>query len=304
MKTRDIIDLILLASIWGASFLFMRVSVPEFGAVPMMAVRVLIAGLVLLPIVIWKKRQAVIRKNIIPLSIIGIFSSAIPFSLIAYSTLYVTAGFASLLNAATPIFAATIAFIWLGQKLTKTAVLGLVIGVFGVILLVWDKLGLSSTEQNDTALAILAGIAGTFFYGLSANMSKKYLSGVGPMTITSVTQLAAAVVLLPLAYFWWPENPPSRGAWINVILLAVVCTAFAQILFFRLIERTSATIATSVTFLIPIFGLLWGNLFLNEVIETNTVIAGFVILLGVSMIMGILKFSKKSDLTGSNNSSN
>lgn len=288
MKIRDLVDLILLAAVWGGSYLFMRVSVPEFGAVPMMMVRVSLAGLFLLPVVFWKKRQQIMMRNIIPISIVGIFNSALPFSLIAYSTLYVTAGFASVLNAATPIFAATIAFAWLGKKLSKIAVLGLVIGIIGVLLLVWDKIGFS----GDVGLAILAGIFGTISYGIAANFTKKNLAGIDPVAITAGSLLIAGIALLPLAILWWPENTPSNKGWINLIILAIVCTAFAQVIFFRLIERTGATNATTVTFLIPVFGLLWGKLFLDELLEFSVLIAGSVILIGTSMTTGLIKFSR------------
>ncbi len=294
MKSREIFDLILLAAIWGASFLFMRVSVPEFGAVPMMMLRVAIAALVLMPIVIWKKRLTLLWENIVPISIVGIVNSAIPFSLIAYSTLYVTAGFASVLNAATPIFSAVIAFVWLKQRLSKSAIVGLLIGICGVVFLVWDKIGFANSSESETAIAILSGVVSTLAYGLGANYSKKKLAGVDPVTITTGSQFVATIVLLPLAIYWWPDHPPSSQGWLNVIYLAVICTALAQIIYFRLIVKIGPTNTTSVTFLIPIFGLLWGYIFLNEIIEINTLIAGSVILLGTGLSTGVIRLGRQN----------
>lgn len=286
MKTRDLIDLILLAALWGGSFLFMRLSVPEFGAIPMMMVRTALAGLLLLPLLIWKKHHQIMLKEIVPISIAGIIGSAIPFSLIAYSTLYITAGFASVLNAVTPMFTAAVAFIWLGHRLSKMATSGLMIGISGVLILVWDKIGFSG---GNVALAIMAGISGTLCYGLAANYTKQKLSGVTPLAITTGSLLAAAIFLLPMAIYWWPEKMPSNQAWLNVALLAIACTAFAQVLFFRLIAKTGATNATTVTFLIPVFGLLWGNIFLDEALEIGVLIAGGVILVGTGMSTGMIK---------------
>lgn len=291
MKTRDMIDLILLAALWGSSFLFMRLSVPEFGAIPMMMVRTALAGLLLLPLLIWKNHHQLMINNIIPISIAGIIGSAIPFSLIAYSTLYVTAGFASVLNAATPMFAAAVGFIWLGHRLSKMATSGLVIGITGVLILVWDKIGFSS---GNIALAILAGVSGTLCYGLAVNFTKQKLSGVTPLAITTGSLLAAAIFLLPMAIYWWPEKLPSNQAWLNVALLAIACTALAQILFFRLIAKTGATNATTVTFLIPVFGILWGNIFLDEALEIGMLIAGSVILVGTGMSTGMIKGLRKN----------
>ncbi|MCF6192748.1 MAG: DMT family transporter [Kangiellaceae bacterium] len=292
MKTRDTLSLIWLAAIWGASFLFMRVAVPEFGAVPLIAIRVTLAGLFLLPLVFWRNKQVELLENILPICVVGIISSAIPFTLIAYSTLYVTAGFASVLNAATPIFSALVAFVWLKQRLNRMGLVGLSVGMVGVILLVKDKIGFSNVEQSETAIAILAGLVSTFAYGFGANYSKRKLTGIDPVTITAGSQLIAAIVLSPLAIYWWPAEMPSMGSWINAILLAILCTALAQIIFFRLIQNIGATNTTTVTFLIPIFGLLWGFLFLGETIPIDTIIAGGIILLGTALANGLIKTKK------------
>ena len=281
--------LTLLAAIWGASFLLMRVSVPEFGAVPMMFLRVLIAGLALMPIMYFRKRQQQMYDNLGKMTLVGLFNSAIPFSLIAFSTIYVTAGFASVLNAATPMCAALIAFLWFGVRLSRIAVIGLIIGLLGVLILVWDKIGINAEgDQWYSTLAILAGLGGALSYGIAANLSKKHLAGISPMVSTIATQLAAAIILLPLAILWWPKENPSVTAWVNLLALALVCTGFAQILYFKLIEETGAANATTVTFLIPIFGLIWGSVFLAETIPLSTLIACVVILFGVSLTTGLL----------------
>ncbi len=286
MKTRDIFDLILLAALWGSSFLFMRISVPEFGAVPMMAVRVALAGLFLMPLIIVKNRQKEITQNIIPISIVGIIGSAIPFSLIAYSTLYVTAGFASVLNATTPMFAVIIGYFWLKQRITQISLIGLLVGVAGVVLLVWDKI---SFTQSNAGLAIIAGLSGAAGYGFSANYTKNHLVGIHPLAITTGSLIAAAIFLLPFAFYLWPQQQPSATAWINVFILAIACTALAQTLFFRLLKRTSTANTTSVTFLIPVFGLLWGNVFLDEIVHSQMLLSCTIILLGTGMTIGLIK---------------
>ncbi|WP_196137235.1 DMT family transporter [Aliikangiella sp. G2MR2-5] len=295
MTSRNIANLVLLAAIWGSSFLLMRVSVPEFGAAPMMFFRVLLAGLALLPFVFIQKRQGVMLSKAKEMTIVGLFNSALPFSLIAFSTLYVTAGFASVLNAATPMCAAVIAFVWLGHRLTMLAVLGLLVGFIGVIILVWDKLELTgqlSESSLATSLAIAAGLAGAFSYGIAANYTKQHLAGVDPMVSTVASQLTAAVILLPFTVYWWPETIPSFEAWRNVLILALLCTGFAQILYFRLIESAGAANATTVTFLIPVFGLLWGGLILDESLEPRTLLACVVILLGTGLTTGLIRRRK------------
>jgi len=280
------VDLLLLAGLWGASFLFMRVSVPEFGAIPMMAVRVAIAGLLMLPVLFIKKQQSAMCQNAWPIAMVGILNSAIPFSLIAYSTIYVTAGFASILNASTPLFAALIGYFWLRQRLSTIAVAGLAIGFIGVVTLVWNKLGFYAGGEG---IAVLAGLAGAGFYGLAANYTRKNLLGVNPLTLTVGSQLAATLVLTPFAIWLWPQQSPSMLAWFNVGVLALACTGLAQILYFRLIENAGAANATTVTFLIPVFGLFWGYLFLQESFQLNTLVGGLIILSGTAMITGKIK---------------
>ena len=291
MKVKDFSDLIILAMLWGASFLFMRVSVPDFGAIPLMLVRVTLATLFLLPIILWKKRQHEIINNLKPIAFVGIVGSAIPFTLIAYSTLYVTSGFASVVNAATPIFSALVAYIWLGQRLTRLAVIGLVIGIIGVVLLVWDKIGF---QEANLFLAVIAGISATIFYGISANYTKKYLSNVKPLVLAAGSQISASLVLLPLSLFFLPEVMPNTEAINAVIVLGIVCTGFAYIIFFRLISALGPTKAISVTYLIPVFGLFWGAIFLQEKITSTMLFGCLLILLGVALTTGLLNFKRKA----------
>ncbi|TQV75205.1 DMT family transporter [Aliikangiella marina] len=286
MKSRDLFDLVLLAALWGASFLFMRVTVAEFGAIPLIAVRVALAAVFLLPFVFWRNRQKQIIENVLTISVVGILNSAIPFSLIAFSTLYLTAGFASILNAATPMFTAIIGFIWLSQRLSKSAIVGLFIGLIGVILLVWDKVGFA--DRNIT-IAVSAGLLAAVCYAIAANYSKKYLVGINPLALSAGSLVGASLFLMPMAIYFWPQQMPSLNSWINLIILAIACTGFAYILYFRLIERTGPANATTVTFLMPLFGMFWGWMFLDETISIETLIACGVILFGTGLTTGIVK---------------
>ena len=287
MKSRDLFDLLLLAALWGASFLFMRVTVPEFGAVPLIAVRVTLAALFLMPFVIWRQRQNQIREHALKITFVGILNSAIPFSLIAFSTLYLTAGFASILNAATPMCTAIIGFLWLSQRLSKLAVAGLFIGLIGVVMLVWDKVGFG--DRNIT-LAVIAGLIAASCYAVAANYSKRYLVGVNSLALAAGSLIGASLFLFPMAIYFWPPQMPSLISWVNVAILAIACTGFAYILYFRLIERTGPANATTVTFLMPLFGMLWGGFFLGETVSLETLVACAIILLGTGLTTGIIKY--------------
>ncbi|HWW07471.1 DMT family transporter [Collimonas sp.] len=281
----NFIELLLLAAIWGASFLFLRIAAPEFGPFALIALRVGIAALVLAPVLRSAVARSQCHSKAWPLFVVGVSNSAIPFGLFAYSTLYVNAGIDSILNATTPIWAALIAALWFRQVMNRGQICGLMLGLAGVLVLVWDTIG---AGVAGIPLAIAAALLATVCYGFAVNYSKRHLAGVKPLVVAFGSQFFASVVLLPPALLFWPQQHIAPSIWVCVAALGVVCTGFAYILYFRLIERAGAAYAASVTFLIPIFGLVWGAFFLNEKV-TPTMLAGCAItLLGTALASGKL----------------
>jgi drug/metabolite transporter (DMT)-like permease len=279
----NFIELLLLAAIWGASFLFLRIAAPEFGPFALIALRVGIAALMLAPVLRSASARSQCRSKAWPLFVVGVSNSAIPFGLFAYSTLYVNAGIDSILNATTPIWAALIAALWFRQAMNRGQICGLMLGLAGVVVLVWDTVG---AGVAGVPLAIAAALLATVCYGFAVNYSKRHLAGVQPLVVAFGSQLFASVVLLPPALLFWPQQAIAPSIWAGVAALGVVCTGFAYILYFRLIERVGAAYAASVTFLIPIFGLIWGAVFLEEKV-TPTMLAGCAItLLGTALASG------------------
>lgn len=284
MKTGDAAALVLLGALWGGSYLFMRVAVPEFGPVALIELRVLIAALFLLPFLAAARRWGELAAHARPLFVMGVVNSALPFSLIAYSTLSLTAGFAAILNATSPFFAAAVAYAWLGERLSPVRIAGLAIGFAGVTLLLWDE---ASLGAEDALPAVAAAFAAAFLYGLAANYSKVRLAPVHALAAATGSQLAAAVFLAPAVFFTLPSVVPSAQAWAAVIALGVISTGLAYVLYFRLIVSAGATRAIVVTFLIPLFGVLWGLLALDEAITVNMALGTVIILTGTAMTTGI-----------------
>ncbi|MFC5474862.1 DMT family transporter [Paraherbaspirillum soli] len=281
----NIVELLILAAIWGASFLFMRVGTPEFGPVPLIALRVGIAAVVLLPVLRSAASRDHLRKNAGPLLLLGIVNSALPFCLFAYSTLYLSAGFDAILNATMPLWTALIAFLWLRTPMARTQVIGLLVGMVGVLTLVWNKIG---EGLPSVWLAIAAVLLATLFYGIAINYSKQRLAGVPPFVVAFGSQFFATVVLLPLALLYWPAVPISSTAWYAVLGLGVLCTGIAYAIFYRLLESAGSAYTASVTFLIPIFGMIWGAIFLKEEV-TPTMLAGcLIVLFGTALATGKL----------------
>lgn len=289
-------ELIALAALWGASFLFMRMGAGEFGPVALSAVRVTGATLFLLPLLYWRGQWDSLRRHWQPIFVVGVLNSALPFLCFSYAALSITAGLSSIFNAATPLFGALIAWLWLKDRLTPSRVLGLAIGFAGVLWLAWDK---ASFKPGGSGWAIVACLLATLCYGLAASFTKRYLTGIAPLAVASGSQLSAALVLLVPAIIWWPASMPSQTAWLAAALLAVACTGVAYVLYFRLIAHVGPANAIAVTFLIPVFAVLWGWLFLGEGV-TGAMVAGCgVILLGTGLTTGVLRLPARKTAAAS-----
>lgn len=309
LNTKDnksTIELLLLAAIWGASFMFMRIGSPEFGPILFTTLRAGIAAIFLLVCLILYKETKALKGHWRHIFVVGALNTAIPFSLFGYATLTLTAGTTSVLNATTPMFGAIVAFIWLKDKLSLSATLGLLFGFIGVYLLVSENLqfsavtGIQKVQTNalvptllptllTTLLPTLAAMLAALCYGISANYTKKYLSTIKPLALAAGSQISATVMLIPISLGFIPDTMPSSSAIWSVLLIGVICTGVAYILFFRLIAALGPAKAISVTYLIPAFGILWGALFLDESISLMMIIGGAVILFGVALTTGVLK---------------
>ncbi len=294
MRPADLLRLLLLSAIWGASFLFMRVAVPSFGPLSLIFLRVACAALFFSPLLLRRQARAELARHRRALAIIGVFNSALPFSLLAFSTLSLEAGFTSLLNATTPLFAAAVGAIWLGLGLRRGQIFGLVLGFAGVAILSW---GHFSFGAGGAGWAIIAGLIASLSYGVSAHIAKRHLAGVPSVIVAAGSMISAAVAMLPLGLWAWPTIVPPTSAWAYAVILAIVCTALAYLLYFNLIARTGATNASTVTFIVPVFAILWGNMLLGEHLTLQIVLGMVVTLLGTAFTLGVFQ-GKKPEPTG------
>ncbi|RDV26835.1 DMT family transporter [Alteromonas aestuariivivens] len=284
MPIRDLGALLILGAIWGGSFLFMRVAAPEFGIYALVEVRTVLACLVLLPFLFAARAWPDFRNNWLAIALIGLVNTALPFSLFNYSSLHLEAGVNAILNGTAPMFGAVVAYLWLRDKLTRSAVVGLVIGFIGVALISQQKVG----SGEVSFLPILTALLATACYGLAASMMKRYLQGVKPIAVATGSQLMASVVLAPVALATWPTVQPSSAAWLNAIALAVAGTGIAYILYFNLIANLGPAKAITVAYLVPLFGILWGLIFLGERLSLTAIFGGGLILLGVALTTGVV----------------
>ena len=285
MRPRDVVELLALAALWGASFLFMRIAAADFGPVALVFVRVCGAALLLVPLLAVRGGLAALRAHWRTIAVVGLMNSALPFLGFAYAALSITAGLSAILNSATPLFAAVVAWLWLGDRMTAWRIAGLVVGFAGVLWIGWDK---ADFRPGGSAWAIVACLLAAVSYAIAPSLAKRRLGGVPPLAVAAGSQLAAAALVALPAAWWWPSTAPSSHAWLAAALLAIFSTGVAYILYFRLIANAGPTNAVAVTYLIPLFAVLWGGLFLGERLTLPIVVGCVVIFIGTALATGVL----------------
>lgn len=280
MTPRDLLLLVLLAAIWGSSFLFMRIAGPELGAAPLAWLRVTVATAFLGALLVARREPPPLAGRGRALALMGFTNTAAPFLLLTWATIHLSAGYGALLNATTPLWGAVIGTLAFGLVASRQLWAGLAAGFAGVAVLVAGKL----QDLGPGALApIAAGLVATACYGHAAHYARSGFAGVSPLGLAFGSQLAASLWLLGPAIAGWNGEAPSAAAWACVAVLGVVCTGIAYLLYFGLIERIGSTKATMVTYLAPVFGVAWGVLLLDEALTPAMVAGGAIVLGGVAL---------------------
>jgi drug/metabolite transporter (DMT)-like permease len=297
-----IAEFVLLAALWGASFLFMRLGAAEFGALPTAGLRVGFGALFLLPVFLLPGIWSQFRRRAGAILFVGLLNSALPFALFSFAVLHIATSLSAILNATVPLSGAVVAWLWLKDKPGGLRSLGLLIGFAGVALLVLGKSGFNPAispaagSMGLTLLAMGACLLATLCYGLAASFTKRHLAGIHPMATAAGSQIGASLALVLPTLWFWPTQPVSGTAWWAVIALGLLCTAVAYVLFFRIIEAAGPAKALTVTFLVPVFALLYGVLFLSESITGWTLICGAVILVGTALSTGLVRWPARKAL--------
>ena len=287
-----VIDLVLLAALWGASFLFMRMGAAEFGALPTAAARVGIGAVFLFPLMMLRGQGAALVQHWRATMGIGVFNSGLPFALFSFALLTINSSLAAVLNATAPMFGALVAWVWFRERPDNWRLVGLAIGFTGVVMLASGNAGLRHGDGagNNAALwAIGACLLACLCYGITASATRRYLTGVPPLATATGSQIGAALGLAVPMLWFWPTEPVSFTAWAAVAAVALLCTSIAYILFFHIIEQAGPSKALTVTFLVPVFALAYGALFLNETITPWMVGCGLVIICGTALSTGLVR---------------
>lgn len=282
MSLPDLARLIALAALWGGSFAFVRVAAPVIGPLWLAESRVTLAFAVLLLLALSRAKVPPWRERWRDFAIIGLVNSALPFALFCFAGQYIAASTAAILNATSPFFGALAAAVWLKDPLPLSKLAGMALGLLGVVLLVgWRPEPLTGLAL----VAVFACLAASLCYGIASVYAKARMGGVPSFSTALYSQLAAAVVLAPTLPFAPMHGPMTATVAANVLALAIGSTAIAYLLYFKLIANIGPARALSVTFLIPLFGVLWGYLFLGESLTINMLLGGSLILGGTWLAM-------------------
>jgi drug/metabolite transporter (DMT)-like permease len=272
--------LIALGAIWGASFLFMKIAVPAFGPSMMMGARIGI-GAITLSLIAWFIKKSLPRgAQWKPAVITGIFYAAIPLWMWAYAAQQLSASLLSIINATAPLFGALLSLLWLRQKMSARGLAGLALGFIGVAVLVGGE-GLS--DSRPPALSIAAAFLASLLYGTVSNYWQT-VKGMDAFANVLGSLWVAALATLPLMLLFPVRETPGAAAWASVAALGILCTAIAYVSYFRLIEQIGAAPALTTTYLIPVFGTLWGMLFLDEHIGLHHVLGTAMIIGGIALV--------------------
>ncbi len=292
MTKRDLIIFLTLSFMWSLSFVFYRIGVPEFGSLAFASLRVVLAGLTMLIFVLLSsENRRGIQENWKALTIVGLFSAAIPFVLFSFSARSVNAGVLAVLNASVPMMSGFIASTFFNDKLSKKQILGLVIGVIGVVILMSENLFGGRAQGSDAGSGLLPmgyALLACVGYATGANVTKNYLEHVSPVAITAGSLIIASVIMLPVAFSEFPyAKTISIKAWVSVVCIGVFSTAIALIFMNQLIKSIGPMRATSITLVIPIFAIILGYLLLGEALDTPAIIGSVVILFGTYLSLEI-----------------
>jgi drug/metabolite transporter (DMT)-like permease len=292
MGARDLGALILLGAFWGASFIFIRVAVPVWGPFVLMDLRVLLAAAALVLGAVAVGRLPKLRAHWGRFLVLGFLNAAVPFTLIAASEINLTASLAAILNSTTPLFTAVVAAVWIGEALTPRRIGGLLLGIVGVALVVgWTPVALSPV----VLLSVGASLAAALSYGFGGVYAKRAFSGLPPLSMAIGQQTGAGLLLLPPAAVSLSGEAPPFAVVLSVLALALLSTALAYLLYFRLITSVGPTSTLTVTFLVPVFGLLFGALLLNEPVGGGMLVGLGVILSSVALVTGLRLFGKEEE---------
>ena len=275
MEIRYWILLTFLGALWGSAFMFIKVATPEFGPVALVNTRLVIASIIFLPILLRNKYIHLLRPIWKQVLVLAIMNNAIPFTLFSYASFGADSNILAILNATTAFNTMMIAYIWIGENVTIKQLFGLIIGFIGVFILV------NPQNSSTTLISSLSALLAAFFYSFSTVYIQKNSVSANKMVLIGWSIIFSAVIMLPFTIFYLPDDIPSAAAISSAIWLGAISTGLGFIGYVRLIDKIGAVKTSTVAYFLPVFGIIWGAIFLDEVITSTIVIGCFIVLIGI-----------------------
>ena len=287
MELKNWILLILLGSVWGSAFMFIKISADDFGPILLVNLRLLLAGALFIPFLLQKKYLAHLKSHFPGIIILSIFSNAFPFTMFSYASLGATSNMLGILNGTTAFMTMVVAYFWLKETITLKQILGILMGFVGILILVNPANGSSTLSASGFALM------GALSYSFSGVYIQKYQSKANKFVLIGWAMLFGGLFLTPLSFFNLPDQMPDNNAIAALLWLGIVSTGIAYLGYIRLIEQIGAVRTSTVTYLLPVFSIIWGSIFLQEKI-TWIIFGGFIFVM-IGMYFANNKNTKASE---------
>ncbi|MAV61478.1 MAG: transporter [Gammaproteobacteria bacterium] len=275
MELKYWIVLTFLGAIWGSAFIFIKIAAPEFGAIGLVQARLIIASLVFIPLLLRKKYLILLKPAWKHSLLLAITNNAVPFVLFSFASFGSDSNILAILNATTAFNTMIIAFLWLNESVTKKQIFGLVLGFIGVVILV-------NPESSSTSIiSALLCLIGATCYSFSTVFIQKYSASTNKFVLVGWSIVFSSLIMMPITVFNLPSEIPSSNALLSALWLGGISTGLAFFGYVYLIEKIGAVKTSTVAYFLPIFGIIWGGIFLNEVITFGIIIGCATILMGV-----------------------
>ena len=275
MENKYWILITILGAVWGSAFMFIKIATPELGAIALVNIRLAVAGLIFIPFLLQQKYLKHFRSNLKNILVLSVINTALPFSLFAYASLESSSNMLSILNGTTAIMAVVISTIWLKIRLNFFQIMGVFIGLFGIVVLA------NPDNVYISMKATIFCLSAAFCYALSANYIQKFAYKTNTIVLIGWSLVIASVLLLPITFFNLPSQFPSNNVIFSILWLGVISTGVAFLGYVRLIEKVGAVKTATVAYFIPVFGVIWGYVFLGEPITSQILIGMILILIGI-----------------------
>ena len=275
MENKYWILVTILGAVWGSAFMFIKIATPELGPIALVNIRLAVAGLIFIPFLLQQKYLKHFRSNLKNILVLSVINTALPFSLFAYASLESSSNMLSILNGTTAIMAVVISTIWLKIRLNFFQIMGVFIGLFGIVVLA------NPDNVYISMKATIFCLSAAFCYALSANYIQKFAYKTNTIVLIGWSLVIASVLLLPITFFNLPSQLPSNNVIFSILWLGVISTGVAFLGYVRLIEKVGAVKTATVAYFIPVFGVIWGYVFLGEPITLQILIGMILILIGI-----------------------